>query len=74
MLEGLKPVKKVRPCRIRTIMAELDDKDQKILQDALTSDEFTPYTLSKALSERGVMVDHKIIARHIDNLCTCRDL
>jgi len=74
MLEGLKPAKVLRSCRVRTILSELDESDRKILTEALTSADFTPWTLSKALGDRGVMIDHKIIARHVDNLCTCRDL
>lgn len=75
MLEGLKPVKKVRNCKVRTILNSLDAKDEKILREALADENvWTNHTLERALSERGILLDHRQIDKHRTLSCSCREL
>lgn len=72
MLEGLKPVKKIRPCRIREILAGLDDSDKDILETALADfRNWSTRGLEKALKGRGVEVSDTSIERHRNGICSC---
>lgn len=73
MLENLEVQQYIRECRVRTVLGELDAKDAKHLQNYLDDQvKWSAYGLAKALRPRGVSLDPKAIARHRDNLCTCR--
>lgn len=71
MLENLEPVVNVLPCKVRTILKQLDTKDAEILTKALTDDRWTPYALSKALAERGLALSDKVISKHQLKACSC---
>ena len=57
MLEGLTPPVIGRSCKVATEAAKLSDSDKKILLDAVADKDRWPVkTLSRALSERGIML------------------
>lgn len=72
LLDGLEPHKKERPCRVRTLLAELDTKDAATLTSALKSpDLWQARTLSMALKQRGVLLSDNAIANHRKGACSC---
>lgn len=72
MLEDLSHEKKLANCKVRSLYETLDKKDAELLKGYIADeDNWSAYTLSNALSKRGVQLDDKIIAKHRDNLCTC---
>jgi hypothetical protein len=72
MLEDLKPPVRQFPCKVRTVLSELDDKDKKILIDALADTAAWPHkTLSNALKTRGVQLVDSSIQRHREGNCSC---
>ena len=72
LLDGLEPHKKSRPCRVRTVLAELDKKDAEILQTALKSpDLWGAKTLSNALKIRGVLLSDNAVTNHRKGACSC---
>lgn len=72
MLEDLKPPVRQFPCKVRTVLAELEPKDQEILVNALKSVDLWPAkTLSNALKARNVQLVDSTINRHRDGLCSC---
>ena len=72
MLEGMKPNKRTYACRVAVVMESLDDADKKIFQDALDDEEtWTAYSLSVALTNRGVKIHDKPIRKHRDGICQC---
>lgn len=74
MLENLEPPVKLLPCKVRTVLEGLDTKDRAILQDAMTSDKWTPWTLSASLADRGLILNDKAIRRHQIQQCSCSQL
>jgi hypothetical protein len=71
MLEDLTPEIRIPKCKVRTILATLEPKDQEILKAALVDPVWTPYSLSKALATKGVHIGDKPIAKHIAGGCSC---
>lgn len=72
LLDGLEPTKKARPCRVRTVLGELDKKDAAILATALLSVDLWPSkTLSNALKQRGVLLSDNAITHHRSGSCSC---
>ena len=72
ILDGLQPHQKSRPCRVRTLMAELDKKDAATLDTALKSPDLWPAkTLSNALKIRGVLLSDNGISNHRKGACSC---
>lgn len=72
LLDGLEPYKPQRPCRVRTVLGELDDKDAATLTTALLSLELWPArTLSVALKQRGVLLSDSAITAHRRGSCSC---
>jgi len=72
LLDGLEPEKRVRPCRVRSILSELDKKDAEILSAALNAVEsWAAKTLSNALKMRGVVLSDGAIASHRRGSCSC---
>lgn len=75
LLDGLEPHKKARPCRIRTVLAELEDKDAAILRTALLSPDLWPArTLSVALKQRGVLLSDSAVTHHRSGTCSCEKI
>lgn len=72
LLDALEPPKKERSCKIRSVKAELDKKDQEILDRALADVELWPAkTLSNQLQNRGLIITDTTITRHRKGLCSC---
>jgi hypothetical protein len=72
LLDGLEPHKKARPCRVRSLLAELEKKDADILASALQSPDLWPAkTLSNALKQRGVLLSDSAITHHRSKACSC---
>jgi hypothetical protein len=74
MLENLEPPVKLLSCKVRTISETLTEKDRKILLEALKDDKWTSYTLSVALSQRGISLGDKSIRKHQQSQCSCAQL
>ena len=72
MLEDLTPPVKRTPCKVRTILEQLDEKDQSILLAALADDEaWSGNSLARALSQRGLVITEKPIRKHRNRECSC---
>jgi hypothetical protein len=72
MLEDLTPPVKRTPCKVRTILQQLDEKDEGILLKALTDDEaWSGNALARALSQRGLIITEKPIRKHRNSECSC---
>ena len=74
MLENLEPPVKQLPCRVRSILEELDPKDSTILESAITNPAWTPHSLSVALSQRGLSISDRSIRKHQIQQCSCKQL
>jgi hypothetical protein len=72
MLEGMKPAVDARGCRVGSVLAELDDSDRQILEDALAdSVRWSAHGLMNALRERGVHMSIHPILNHRKGICRC---
>lgn len=67
MLEGLKPLRNQRVTRIDEVLLDLDDKDKKILLEALDNPDWSSNGLSLALKHRGISISPSTITRHREN-------
>ena len=64
MLENLKQPERKSVSRIEQVMNELSPSDQKILQEALDSPEWSANGLSVALAGRGIKLSAATITRY----------
>lgn len=72
MLEGLEPKKKHSSCAVRKLLDSLEDKDSKILAEAVgNAGKWTSNSLSKALRERGLILADHTITKHRNRSCVC---
>ena len=71
MLEGLEKRQQKRSCIVRTRRDELSDSDKAILDEALTSGEYTAYQLHVALADKGLKIAADSIRRHMKGICSC---
>lgn len=73
MLEDLKPPSRLHgTCKVGIIADRLEEKDRKILLDAVLDKENWPVkTLAKALSDRGVQISDSPIYNHRAKTCVC---
>jgi hypothetical protein len=72
LLDNLEPHKKNRPCRVRTVLAELDKDDANTLTSCLLSPDLWPAkTLSVALRQRGLLLSDSAITHHRSKACSC---
>jgi hypothetical protein len=72
MLEGLTPRSKEALCFLmKKATTELDDKDLKILLDAVDDPRWTANGLTDALSQRGFIVSRGVIQNHRAKTCAC---
>jgi hypothetical protein len=73
MLENLKPIHKIGSCKVRTYYETLEPSDAKLLRQYVDDvDGWNSWALSKALRNKDVILDSKVITRHRDKHCTCR--
>lgn len=70
-LDGLSMVSKPYPCRIRTLLEELEPSDSKILLEAVNNLDWKAQTLSRALAAKKVKVSGAVISRHRKKECSC---
>lgn len=73
MLEGMKPPAKTHgTCKVGIVGATLEDKDKKILFDAVANTQDWPIkTLAKALGERGIQISDSPLYNHRAKTCAC---
>lgn len=72
MLEDLKPYEKIRTCRVRAILDQLDEKDGAIFSKALGDFEGFPHSyLARSMTERGITLSDKSVTNHRKGLCSC---
>lgn len=73
MLEGLEPAKnKSEYCKVQQTLEVLDDKDKKILNDALEDkDRWSDKGLSTALRQRGLSLADTTLSKHRKKTCAC---
>ncbi len=71
MLENLKRPERVYPCRVASLKLDLDDKDRKILEDAVMNPEWPIGTLENSLREMSLVLSGTSIKRHRTKNCSC---
>ena len=71
MLEGLQPPVRQFNCKVRTVTAGLEAKDQKVLEQAIASPDWPAKTLSVELKKRGLLLSDNAIANHRKKSCAC---
>lgn len=71
MLENLGQNRRVYSCRVREVMADLDDKDKLIFENALATKGWGAATLSRQLRDLGIHIADSSITRHRQGNCSC---
>ena len=71
LLDDMQPPAKVWPCKVRSVAADMNDDDAKILFDAVMNPDWKILSLEKALFARGVSLRENVIRRHRDKACSC---
>jgi hypothetical protein len=71
MLEDLTLPVKQTSCRVRTVAADLSEKDAQILADAVMNPDWPYKTLEVELFRKGVSLSEKAIKRHREKHCSC---
>jgi hypothetical protein len=71
MLENMNPTNRLYPCKIRSILDSLNEKDKKVLLDALDSPLWNSSALTTALNERGLKVSRYSVNSHTRKQCSC---
>ena len=72
MLQDLTPPVRQFNCKVRTVVSGLDDKDSKILEQAILSADVWPAkTLSMELKKRGLLLSDSAISSHRKKSCAC---
>lgn len=72
MLENMKPPVKRPPCKVRSIMDDLDTVDRDIFAQAVDSvDGWSALTLSSELRRRGIYIGAETIRTHRRGECSC---
>lgn len=71
MFEGLEPPVVERLCSLAKSMKTLNDKDLKILQEALEDPRWGHKALTKAVLSRGFKTNEKALAAHRKGACIC---
>ena len=72
MLENMTPPHNGRGCRVGAVLADLDEADRKILEDALAdTGRWSSNGLMVALKQRGIQVSVHPILNHRKGICKC---
>lgn len=72
MLENLKAPVYITNCKVRTVAAQLDEKDKKIFLDAIADEQnWAAVALQKALHHEGIKIGQEVIRRHRSGVCSC---
>ena len=68
---NLTPSKKIKPCKIRTIIETLDKDDVEIFIKAIDNRAFGARELAQALEENKIYTSPQPIWRHRNGECSC---
>lgn len=71
LLTNLTKPETVLPCKVRTLLATLDDKDKTILTNAIADPNWPAETLANSLRDFGLHVSATKIRAHRKNVCSC---
>lgn len=71
MLEDLTPPVRKYSCKVASIAASLDEKDSKILLEAVNNPDWHFKSLSNALADKGLTIVDTAIAKHRRKQCAC---
>jgi len=71
MLEDLKIPVKHTSCRVRTVAAEMSEKDAEILESACMNPEWPCKTLQNELLKREIQLSDTTIKHHREKRCSC---
>jgi hypothetical protein len=71
MLENLGEPQSKSVCKLVMKMRELDEADQKILEDALANPAWGNSLLTRRLNELGFVVYRDSLTRHRNKECAC---
>ena len=71
MLEGMTPQVKKTTCKVRTILESLDERDQVILVNAISNEQWKAPALARELTARGIQISEKPILAHRRKVCSC---
>lgn len=72
MLENMKPTPRNRPCKVRTVMQELEKMDAEILEAAVMDSAKWPIkTLSVELQKHNIVLSENPISKHRARVCSC---
>lgn len=72
MLENIpaKPIK-IWPCKVRTIMEDLDAADREILANMIADKDWPINTISRELRKVGITIAGHTINTHRQGNCSC---
>lgn len=72
LLDDFEPPARKFPCKIATVLSELQAADKAVLIEALADENKWPAkTLSNALKPRGIQLVDSTISRHRQGHCSC---
>jgi hypothetical protein len=72
MLENLKPPARKHPCKVKSVMDELNELDAQILEAAvLDSAKWKIKTLADELRSVGIVISERPLTTHRARLCSC---
>jgi hypothetical protein len=71
MLEDLAIPTRQTTCRVRTVGADMSDKDKNIFEQAVMNPEWPCKTLSNELLKREVKISDTAIKHHREKRCSC---
>lgn len=72
-LYATKAVERVRSCRARSILEDLDGDDRAWLEESLASD-ITIAAIAETLNAAGYPIGHATLSKHRKMTCSCRYL
>lgn len=72
ILDNLTPSPRLYPCKVRTVLTELDDDDRKILEEAIADTKaWTNNGLARSIQSRGIDLKPEPIRQHRLGECSC---
>jgi hypothetical protein len=71
MLENINPTTRQYPCKMNTILNNLNESDRKILLEALESPLWNTNALTTALNDRGLKISRYSVDSHARKRCSC---
>lgn len=72
LLDGLQPAHLVAVCKVTVIVNSLEDRDAKIMTEALDDlEKWSSHSLAAALNARGINITRETLATHRRKACRC---